>query len=67
MDTSFLKVSDSFYNNSNINLRFSGSTCVSVLIVGNKVFAQMLVIHEQHWPVENKLLDKVRDSLLAIY
>ena len=38
MDTSFLKVSDSLYNNSNINLRFSGSTCVSVLIVANKVF-----------------------------
>jgi len=26
------------YKSSGINLRFSGSTCVSVLIVGNKVF-----------------------------
>ena len=26
------------FKSSGINLRFSGSTCVSVLIVGNKVF-----------------------------
>jgi len=31
-------VTEGLYKNSGINLRFSGSTCVSVLIVGNKVF-----------------------------
>lgn len=35
---SFSKVTDHLFQNSGINLRFSGSTCVSVLIVGNKVF-----------------------------
>lgn len=38
MDKSFLKVTDGLFKTSGINLRFSGSTCVSVLIVGNKVF-----------------------------
>ena len=38
LDKSFGKVTDGLYKNSGINLRFSGSTCVSVLIVGNKVF-----------------------------
>jgi serine/threonine protein phosphatase PrpC len=38
LDKSFQKVTDGLYKNSGINLRFSGSTCVSVLIVGNKVF-----------------------------
>lgn len=31
-------MTDGLYKTSGINLRFSGSTCVSVLIVGNKVF-----------------------------
>ena len=35
---SFLAVNESLYKDSRINLRFSGSTCVSVLIVGTKVF-----------------------------
>jgi len=34
----FLTVADGLYKDSRINLRFSGSTCVSVLIVGTKVF-----------------------------
>lgn len=38
LDRSFHSVSNSLFKNSGINLRFSGSTCVSVLIVGNKVF-----------------------------
>ena len=38
LDKSFNNVTDSLYKSSGINLRFSGSTCVSVLIVGNKVF-----------------------------
>ena len=38
LDKSFGKVTHGLNNNSGINLRFSGSTCVSVLIVGNKVF-----------------------------
>lgn len=38
LDKSFLRVTEGLYKNSGINLRFSGSTCVSVLIVGNKVF-----------------------------
>ena len=38
LDKSFLKVTDQLFKSSGINLRFSGSTCVSVLIVGNKVF-----------------------------
>jgi len=38
LDKSFSRVTDGLYKNSGINLRFSGSTCVSVLIVGNKVF-----------------------------
>ena len=35
----FTAVTDSLYRDSRINLRFSGSTCVSVLIVGTKVFS----------------------------
>ena len=35
---SFSNVSHSLATTSNIELYFSGSTCVSVLIVGNKVF-----------------------------
>jgi len=31
-------VENSLVEKSGINLRFSGSTCVAVLIVGNKVF-----------------------------
>jgi len=31
-------VNDNLYQNSGIDVHFSGSTCVSVLIVGNKVF-----------------------------
>jgi serine/threonine protein phosphatase PrpC len=38
LDKSFNKVTDSLFHQSGINLRFSGSTCVTVLIVGNKVF-----------------------------
>ena len=38
LDKSFHKVTDGLYKSSGINLRFSGSTCVSILIVGNKVF-----------------------------
>lgn len=38
LQKSFMHVSDSLYRDSRINLRFSGSTCVSVLIVGTKVF-----------------------------
>jgi serine/threonine protein phosphatase PrpC len=38
LDKSFTKVTEGLFKNSGINLRFSGSTCVSVLIVGNKVF-----------------------------
>ena len=38
LDKSFHKVTDGLSHHSGINLRFSGSTCVSVLIVGNKVF-----------------------------
>jgi serine/threonine protein phosphatase PrpC len=38
LDKSFNRVTDQLFKNSGINLRFSGSTCVSVLIVGNKVF-----------------------------
>lgn len=34
----FTSVSEGLYKDSRINLRFSGSTCVSVLIVGTKVF-----------------------------
>ena len=34
---SFKEVSDRLETESGINLKFSGSTCVSVLIVGNKV------------------------------
>lgn len=34
----FTAVADGLYKDSRINLRFSGSTCVSVLIVGTKVF-----------------------------
>ena len=43
-----------------------GSLAVPVLVyllLAIKFFAQMLVIHEQHWPGEKKLLDKVKDSL----
>lgn len=35
---SFVQVQDTLFKDSRINLRFSGSTCVSVLIVGTKVF-----------------------------
>ena len=38
MNKSFILVQDTLYRDSKINLRFSGSTCVSVLIVGTKVF-----------------------------
>ena len=38
LDKSFTAVTKGLYQNSGINLRFSGSTCVSILIVGNKVF-----------------------------
>jgi serine/threonine protein phosphatase PrpC len=38
LDKSFIRVTEGLFKNSGINLRFSGSTCVSVLIVGNKVF-----------------------------
>lgn len=33
-----MQVQDTLFRDSKINLRFSGSTCVSVLIVGTKVF-----------------------------
>lgn len=35
---SFVAVQDGLFRDSKLNLRFSGSTCVSVLIVGNKIF-----------------------------
>ena len=35
---SFTHVTQQLYTNSGIDIYFSGSTCVSVLIVGNKVF-----------------------------
>ena len=35
---SFCTVQDLLFRDSKINLRFSGSTCVSILIVGSKVF-----------------------------
>jgi serine/threonine protein phosphatase PrpC len=35
---SFKEVAERLERESGINLKFSGSTCVSVLIVGNKVF-----------------------------
>jgi serine/threonine protein phosphatase PrpC len=38
LDRSFNVVTNNLYKSSGINLRFSGSTCVSILIVGNKVF-----------------------------
>ena len=38
LDKSFNRVTEGLFKSSGINLRFSGSTCVSVLIVGNKVF-----------------------------
>ena len=38
LEKSFIHVTDQLFKSSGINLRFSGSTCVSVLIVGNKVF-----------------------------
>ena len=38
LSKSFVHVQDSLVRDSRINLRFSGSTCVSVLIVGTKVF-----------------------------
>ena len=34
----FMQTNESLYRDSRINIRFSGSTCVSVLIVGTKVF-----------------------------
>ena len=36
--TGYIEQMESLYKDSRINLRFSGSTCVSVLIVGTKVF-----------------------------
>ena len=38
LNKSFVQVQDTLFRDSKINLRFSGSTCVSVLIVGTKVF-----------------------------
>jgi serine/threonine protein phosphatase PrpC len=38
LNNSFVTVQDSLFRDSKINLRFSGSTCVSILIVGTKVF-----------------------------
>ena len=38
LQKSFAHVSDTLQKDSRLNLRFSGSTCVSVLIVGTKVF-----------------------------
>lgn len=38
MTKAFNEVQDGLYRDSKLNLRFSGSTCVSVLIVGNKIF-----------------------------
>lgn len=38
LNRSFIKVQDTLTRDSKINLRFSGSTCVTVLIVGTKVF-----------------------------
>lgn len=38
LQKSFVSVTDTLLKDSRINLRFSGSTCVSVLIVGTKVF-----------------------------
>lgn len=38
LNKSFIQVQDSLFRDSKINLRFSGSTCVSVLIVGTKIF-----------------------------
>lgn len=34
----FMQTNEALYRDSRINIRFSGSTCVSVLIVGTKVF-----------------------------
>jgi serine/threonine protein phosphatase PrpC len=33
-----MQTNEALYRDSRINIRFSGSTCVSVLIVGTKVF-----------------------------
>ncbi len=38
LNKSFTTVQETLFRDSKINLRFSGSTCVSVLIVGTKVF-----------------------------
>lgn len=38
LNKSFITVQDSLFRDSKINLKFSGSTCVSILIVGTKVF-----------------------------
>lgn len=38
LDVSFKYTNQSLYQNSGLDLYFSGSTCVSILIVGNKVF-----------------------------
>lgn len=38
LNRSFIQVQDTLFRESKINLRFSGSTCVSVLIVGTKIF-----------------------------
>ena len=38
LTTSFRHTTHALYNNSGLDLYFSGSTCVSILIVGNKVF-----------------------------
>jgi serine/threonine protein phosphatase PrpC len=38
LSSSFLYTNQQLYSSSGIDIYFSGSTCVSVLIVGNKVF-----------------------------
>ena len=38
LNKSFHQTSHSLSHNSGIDLYFSGSTCVSILIVGNKIF-----------------------------
>ena len=38
LQKAFNLVTEGLFKDSRLNLRFSGSTCVSVLIVGTKVF-----------------------------
>ena len=38
LSTSFRHTNQALFQNSGLDLYFSGSTCVSILIVGNKVF-----------------------------